>query len=225
LPGLVIGVWQTRRGPATVAAALRPRFRKRRSHGDMRVTLGTGLYLKGRSLIVHFVDHRGFVHRVSRINAAQLKPVAVSAVKVDDTLPRLHAAVAPHAFETLSRGQLLAGDVGGALMILQHAVQYDLSRFRQRQLRAQTSLKIAPEAYAGVAVVPAPDLVPRFNLYDLLARESVRAGNAAAMAAMVARLKAEPPATRRLFADRLAKWTDNDSSWYKKYADGSKKTK
>jgi len=214
IPGLVFSVWRLSRRPvSTFAPLVAPRFRHRKLYPPARVTLPSGLYLNQRSKIAHYVDESGFIRRVTRINESHLTLVPASAFDARTTMPRVNADTAAGAFEGLARQRLRAGNVEEALNTLERGIDQDLALIGGSLEPVQESSAITSQATT---------FRPRFNLYDLFARESVRAGQSVPLQRFIARVQRLPVPVRELFSTRLAKWTDTSGPWYKKHATPAK---
>jgi hypothetical protein len=209
LPTLAYTLWRTRTLPAPPPSILRPRYR--RSRPAQSVKLPRGLYLNGRTRIVHFVDENGRVRGGARIRG-ELVPIAwpelAAAFQAGEQLPRINIAYGSSVLESLAHELLTANDFDRAARLLRLAIQHDLLRYKRHRREWAAQKEIAPLA---------ADLSPSFRLYDVLAREALRRGKPTHLRWIIATLEREPLQIRRRFADRLAKWTNVSSRWYKNH--------
>jgi hypothetical protein len=195
---------------------LHPRYRRRRKHGDSSmVSLAEGFYRHKRSAIVHYVDAKGLVRHVAKLNPEKLQESTLpqlAGADLQSGFPRLDLSTSGFVLEAAARGRLDAGDRRGGLALLDNAIRHDIVRLRRA---ANRKLTRQPARRARLEVKP------DFRIYDLMAAEAVRGGLRESIGRMIALIATLPPEPKHYFETRLKKWTDQSSAWYKKHRVGS----
>jgi hypothetical protein len=220
VPALVYNVWTAATHPPPTPSVRNPRFRRKRPQPSMQVSLGAGFYLNTRSKIVHYVDDKGTVRHVQRLNTGLLTPVAPGATGGWPTGSRANRRSAAGAFESLARKHLHVRDQETAMVVLEEAVTEDLSRLGSRP--EPTNSLVTPATTGVERLARANGRLPGYNVYDLLARESLRMGKEATLRRLIAQIGRQPPDIQRLFASRIARWSDATGNWHKKQMNLSK---
>jgi hypothetical protein len=167
--------------------------RKRRGPKSVSSALSPGFYTNRRTSIIHRVLVARKIGHLSFISEANLRPLPPDAFENfrpgPKGLPHVHLTASSQAFEDAALDLVRRKDPGAAIDLLRAAITHD------QEIQRRSACK------------------PSFRLYDLLAGLSIRHAQTAQLRAMTQDLADAPHAS--LFADRIAKWTNTNSRWYK----------
>jgi len=191
-----------------------PRFAKLRKGLASALQLEPGFYLNPKSQIIHYLPEGQSFHSTGLIKAARLQPkdptkVAIAlpnpATRKPVGQPRVNRARASYSFERAAIAELKQNHIDRGCDLLIYAIQYELGYRAARPFRMfQTA--------------------PSFRLYDLLAGVSVRFNKMEYLTRLISLTESvKAPTAIKGFAQRLTKWRDPQSHWYRRWTDKSKR--
>lgn len=161
--------------------------------------MSLGFYINPVSQIVHFVEASGRIRCVSkRMNPERLKPFLFNLTRRDEEMPRVNKSVAAYSFEQAALSHLKEESMKSICLLLLIGITQDL-KFTKHLNGKYT---------------------PSFRLYDLLAGLAVRSDNEEYLVRMLSMIERTDNNLKTLFEERIHKWTNKDSRWYRKWHQG-----